>query len=378
MQLRRPGELAGATQEISDNDGLWTALYTAAQCFRYAVGGSSDAKEQAQRSVRALMRLESITGVPGFPARAISSTTEPGYENRSKGEWHESTVEPGWMWKGDTSSDELVGHFFAYYVYHELVANQQEKEQVRATCKRIMDHLLDNNFQLVDKDGKVTTWGVWTPEKLNDDPKWAVEKGLNSLEMLSFLKVAQHIVGDPRYEAAYRDLVNTHHYALNAMQAKVTDPKELNHSDDELEFLSWDPLLQLEKDPGLRGIYTAGIRRTWQVVRPEASPLWNFIYGASTGEACEAQEAVQSLRDMPLDLIKWPVRNSTRADLKYDRQPDRFRERQLLRPLPWTERPMHKWNGNPFLPDGGDGMQEEDQTVWLLPYWLGRYHRIID
>jgi hypothetical protein len=57
---------------------------------------------------------------------------------------------------------------------------------------------------------------------------------------------------------------------------------------------------------------------------------------------------------------------------------DRFQKAQLLQPLPWTERPMHKWNGNPYVLDGGSGLEEEDQTVWLLPYWLGRYHKIID
>src|SRR4030095_678711 len=37
MQLAKPGILDGAQQEISDNDGLRTALYIAAQSYRYAV-----------------------------------------------------------------------------------------------------------------------------------------------------------------------------------------------------------------------------------------------------------------------------------------------------------------------------------------------------
>jgi hypothetical protein len=52
--------------------------------------------------------------------------------------------------------------------------------------------------------------------------------------------------------------------------------------------------------------------------------------------------------------------------------------KRLQRVISWIERPMGKWDKDPFFPDGGDGRIEEDQTVWLHPYWLGRYHRIIE
>jgi hypothetical protein len=28
--------------------------------------------------------------------------------------------------------------------------------------------------------------------------------------------------------------------------------------------------------------------------------------------------------------------------------------------------------------DRGNGMREEDPTLWLLPFWMGRYHRLIE
>jgi hypothetical protein len=37
-----------------------------------------------------------------------------------------------------------------------------------------------------------------------------------------------------------------------------------------------------------------------------------------------------------------------------------------------------RWNGNPFQIDGGDGGQHElAGDEFLLPYWMGRYLRII-
>lgn len=378
MQLRAPGVLEGARQEISDNDGLWTGLYIAAQAYRYAVTKSPEARAQAARSMQALLRLESITGIPGFPARAICHVDEPGYplrSARSQPEWHPSPVEKGWVWKGDTSSDEIDGHYFAWYVFYELAATEEEKKQVRATCKRVTDHILDHNYYLVDIDGKPTTWGVWAPEKLNDDPKWWEERGLNSLEILSHLKVASHIVGEPRYAQAYQELIRKHRYALNTIEAKI--PTGVSH-DDQLAFLAYYPLLMLEKDPGLRALYLASLRRTWNYERIEENPLWNFIYGACTGEPCDVEEAVRSLREIPLDLITWKTQNSHRADLQWDPATAQRARRLLVKPLPWTERRIHKWDSNPYEPDGGSDLGEEDQTLWLLPYWLGRYHRLIE
>lgn len=377
QHLPRVGQLEGALQEISDNDGLWTAMYAAAQCFRFATTGASAAHAQAWRALEALLRLERITGLPGFPARALAHPEEAGYAERSPGEWHASHVEPGWMWKGDTSSDELDGHYFALYVAHELAADAAQKQRLQGTCRRITDHLLAHGYYLVDVDGQPTRWGVWAPERLNDDAAWAGERGLNSLEILSHLKIAHHLTGDSRYEAAYLSLVREHGYALNTLGVKVTTPGHINHSDDELAFLAYYPLLRLERDADLRAIYLAGLRRNWEFERPEACPLWNFIWGACSGEACDVEAAVVALQEMPLDLVNWPVRNSQRRDLARDPAADRFGKPQLLRPLSWLERPLHKWNGNPYLIDGGTGLEEEDQTVYLLPYWLGRYHGLI-
>ena len=44
--------------------------------------------------------------------------------------------------------------------------------------------------------------------------------------------------------------------------------------------------------------------------------------------------------------------------------------------LPPDERPTMRWNANPFVVDGGrGGRAEDDGAAFLLPYWLGRYHK---
>ena len=370
--LARPGDLSSWVHITDDNDGLWTAIYVGAEAFRCAVTQSPQARELARKSVYALMDLVNKTGIPGFPARSYVLNGElpiPG------GEWHPDAAGKG-MWKGDTSSDELDGHYFGYTVYYDLVANDQEKADLRRMVRAITDHLIQHGYYLVDVDGQPTTWGIFAPEMLNGP--WRQARGLNSLEILSHLKVAYHMTGDEKYQQAYLDLARTHHYALNTIYQKRNVPGRVNHSDDELAFLSYYPLLLYETDPDLRAIYLRSLERSWQIERPERCPLWNFIYGADTGKACDAEAAAETLREIPVDQVQWTVRNSQRKDLPHDPAYSRHGEAAATVALRADERRIMKWNDDPYaLDDNSEGRGEEAASYYLLPYWMGRYHGII-
>jgi hypothetical protein len=377
-QLRVPGDVSTNQPVSSDNDGLWTAMYVAAEAFRYKVTGDRDARENARRGMQAIVRLESITGIPGFPARSF---IKPGEDIQPKdGEWHDSR-DKQWRWKGDTSSDEIVGHYFVYPLYIELVADESEKPQLRAVVDRITSHILDNRYQLIDVDGQRTRWGWWGPDAIWEDPD---ETGLRALHMLAHLRVALYLTADAanraRFQAAYDELIDTHRYHLLTRNQKIMVPGSINHSDDELAFLSYYPLLRYEKDPRLLEVYRHSLERSWQIERPERNPLWNFIYAAGTGAGeFDREESLRTLREIPMDMIKWDVRNSHRLDVPIDPMSDRFKRRQALIVLPYDELPMSKWNGNPYnLDGGGSGRSEDDGAYFLLPYWLGRFHGLIE
>jgi hypothetical protein len=78
--LGTPGDVSTAVRTDSDNDGLWTAMYGAAQCFAYAHDGSAEAKRRADRAFRALAFLQEVTQggghapPPGFPASTSMSS----------------------------------------------------------------------------------------------------------------------------------------------------------------------------------------------------------------------------------------------------------------------------------------------------------------
>ncbi len=371
--LQTPGDLSTNKTVSSDNDGLWTQMYIAAEAFRYSVTKAADARANAKQGFEAMLRLEEITGISGFHARSIIKIGED--IQPKDGEWHD-TADGKWRWKGDTSSDEIVGHYFGYAIYYDLVADAAEKEKIRGVVRRMTNHILDNNYQLIDTDGKRTRWGWWGPDAIWEDPD---ELGLRALHILAHLRTAFHITGDARFKAAYDELISKHRYHLLTRNQKINYPGRVNHSDDELAFLSYYPLLIYETDPKLREVYLDSLERAWQVERPERNPLWNFIYAAgSRAKEFDHAESLRTLQEIPMDQIEWTVTNSHRLDVPRDLLADRFAKPQSLIVLPYDELPMTKWNGNPYRLDGGNGgRSEDDGAYFLLPYWMGRYHKLI-
>ena len=395
IHMQAPGKVeSGRVQSSNDNDGLWTSMYIAAEAFRYGTTRDQTAKRNARRSLEALMFLERISGIPGFVARSIIPIDED--PKRYGGEWHRS-ADNCWWWKGDTSSDEVDGHYFAYSIYYDVAANDDEKQEIRQYVAHITDHILDHGLYYVGPPGKPTTWGVWAPEKLNHDLRRFGDRGLNSLEILSFLKVAEHIVGKPRYSQMIKELIEKHSYHINTVGQKQVWPAErINHSDDELAFLAYYPLLVHERDPDLRAVYLASIRRSWLIERPERSPFFNLIYGAALQASdwtdpskrpepamvepaeYDRDECLEWFRDVPADTIHWTVTNSARGDVTISGL-NRFRRPRGQSVLPVFERHVMRWNGDPYMLDGGsDGRGRDDGAAILLPYWMGRWHRLIE
>ncbi len=369
--LTRPGDLSSSRPLDNDNDGLWTAIYAAAECFRYRVTHSPEALANARKSIGAILFLEEVAGRRGFPARSFICKGDPMPQG---GEWH-WTDDARYYWKGDTSSDEIVGHFFIFSIAWDLLPDPELRQRIRATAKRIMDHILDHGCTLVDVDGKPTTWGWWSPEILANKPD---ERALNSLELLSFLKTAAHITGDQRYEAEYRKAAMEWKYA--DWITRVNEfREELNYSDEELAMLPLYCVFRYERDPQLLAAYRKALDEWWKNIQREANPLWTFIYltGQPQGQV-DLPAAVWTLYRMPMDTIQWTVRNSHRADIRWATTDDRFGRREALDLLPPDERPVMRWNANPFIVEGGnDGREEDDGAAFLLPYWLGRYHKFL-
>ena len=375
-KLAVPGDLTSSHSENEDNDGLWTACYLAAQCYRYAATKDPDAREKAIRTFEALERLETVTGISGYPARSYAAAGDKVIPSRSPHpkQWHRSPDEK-WQWLDDTSSDEITGHIYTLSLFCELVADETQKQRVKDLIDRIVSHIVDHDFHLIDYDGKPTRWGIWHPDSLNHSPNWMYERGLNSLQILSFLKTAYHFTGKLKYETAYRTLVNKHGYARNAVQAKMYGPFETSHSDDILNFFPYYGLLKYSHNDPNHPLFVKSMERTWKIVQGDRMPVWNVIASSLLGRDCNLDIARKELQLYPLDLIDWTMENSHRWDIQADSMVDRFGKTQAVYPIRTPESGVSRWNTNPKqLNVGNSGKTEETGTWFLAAYWMGRYY----
>jgi len=426
VRLKHPGDKSEWTQHDTDNDGLWTAMYGAGECFAYAATHDPAAKKRADAAFEALWFLRVVTeggehpAPAGFAARTVlpADSPDPNKSHTADFDRHRQQTEDRlwkvlaprwpksadgkWYWKSDTSSDELDGHFFFYGVYYDLAATtEEEKRRVREQVAAIADHLIDHGFRLIDYDGKPTRWGIFDPADLNRSPDWLEERGLNSLSILSYLKVAEHVTGDAKYGDAARKLIEEHAYDQNVLIPKTNaGPGSGNQSDDEMAFMDFYHLIRYETDPKLREKYALAFSNYWTMERPELNPLFNFMYAATnTGEIFRDSfglrelsprgdwmgESMDTLRRYPLDRVNWRLTNSHRKDIvplpEYARddnsRPRGYRNNGKV--LPIDERFVDKWNHDPWeLEEGGDGTDLADGASFLLPYYMGLFHKFIE
>ena len=425
--LQRIADRSSTNPQDSDNDGLWTAMYGAGECFAVGATGNPTNRARARKAFEALRFLQKVTqGGPhapprGFVARTVRPSEWPdpnvGQEEGDRAtqkhdalwksyapRWPKS-ADGKWYWKSDTSSDELDGHYFFYPLYYDLCADSPaEKERVREVVRDLTDHLIDHQFTLTDHDGQPTRWGRFGPQVLNQDPMWWSERGLNSLSMLTYLAVAAHVTGDPKYNAASRQLIDQHGYAHNAMYPKVQHgPGSGNQSDDEMAFMCYYSLLRYSTDEPLKALIRYSYYRYWVNEFPELNPFFNFAYAAhNLGKTATNpfgtfsltpwngwhEDSVAALQGFPLDRLNWSHQNQHRLDLQFlwpqgssDIYDARHRERGHRmngKVLPVENRHFNHWNTDPWeLNYRGSGNELASGTVFLLPYYLGMYHGFI-
>jgi len=395
--LNIPGDTTSWAPEDDDNDGEFTGNYLAMESFRYAVTHSEDARIKAGKAFRFLKQLQEVTGGDGFFARTIVPAQWGDHvhdgnmlytdQQRAEKEVEDPRYKPvedrwklsadgKWRWKRDASSDEWCGHMLGYFFYYQLVADDREKEIVRRHVATLVNHLIAHNFYMVDIDGTHTHWAVWSPESLNRDPEWAQDRAQNSMELLSFLKLAGYMTGDTIYEHHYRRLINEEHYLDNMANITRQDPAWFIYFDVTMQAYFLPILLHCEKDPALLDFYRRYADEWMEKRKYDHNPLLNFLYSYARGIKTDSAASLDFLTDTPLDLIDWHIDHTQREDVHIVHNPV-LDEWQVDELPPASIRQVVRWDKNPWGASGGEPNMEREPVFWLLPYWMGRYLQLI-
>lgn len=384
------GDLSTGYTEDSDNDGLWTSMYLGGEIFRYAVTKDPEALQNTRESMDAMERLYTVNPVAGFPARSFERSGHIKELNDVE-RWQHSP-ETEWDWKSTTSSDEVIGHIFAFGAAAELIDDPKIKKQAIMLIDTVMSHILKNDMYLIDFDGKPTMWGKWHPDYVNSFPTNVGDRKLNSSNIVAMLQTAYHFTKKEKYRTKAFELMNKHGYFENMMRpmsliGKAADDADehakhmsdgWNHSDDEMYFVGYWGLYRYAFNDTLKAQYKKQIIDHWQAERPEKEGAWNIFTALTGTKEFDLNEAVWYLQEHPVDLIDWVIKNSHRKDI--EKLEPNFRKQTTKEVLPPDERPIQRHNGNTFNLDrnGGNGASEHSAgDIWLLPYWLGRYLGVI-
>ncbi len=368
-----------------ENNCVWTAMYLAAQSWKYAVTRDPQAKTQADQSAEALFFLHDMVPQPGICARGWKYNQESSWDEdffwkigpmsgrAGHEEWHNQGNR---RWVGDFSTDQLCDMFFGLCVYADVAADEQQQRRVGEQLALIANRVIDWSMRIVDVDGQPTTWGNMCP--------YVLEQELKALVALAMLKGAFRWSGDARLEETHRWLCDDHQYDRLAGQADPEpDPYLNNHSDDHMAAASFYVVLSYDDSKKRIEIYRQGFKRIAKRTQLEGNAMVSILYHHLCGVDFSDDLAIQTLRDFSTDTTMRETLGSVGGDIDTSRAwIDYLRWTQYPLPVPQWKRPRkeYEWAGNPYRIDGHYGMgggalgeSSVSGADYLFAYWLGRF-----
>jgi len=364
--------------------GVWTGRYLAGVAYQYAVTKDPAVRKHGGDLLVGLRRLQEVTGKPGLLARGYVKGHGPveGFE-RGGGDsahWHQGQgAFADYRFYSDVSVDNFNAVLFGYALYFDLAADAEQKKMIAFDVDRLMTHLLDNHYRIIDLSGKVTQYGhVGVDPDPSRDSYYA--NGGDS-ELRRYITGTEWHPGLRASLMALPDLLIAYHVAANPEPAADTRPysperiARVNHSSEGQAYEALFNLIRYENDPKLLAIYDKWVSDLWDLNWMEGNPLYTFMTVALIPQKWEpvrpgvanaawmklphAEESMQlsieTLHRYPVDRVLRPVMNSIRSDIELSPFPDRGNGKQAAKPVPIDQRPLdneYAWKGNPYAVDG--------------------------
>ncbi len=360
------------------------------------------------------------------------------------------------FYKGDTSSDEIIGHVFLYQLAYDILGPEDPElaALIANTMNKFAQHLVDNSYNMVDGSGQPTTWAKFSRTYFHNGQVLGGAP-LNAMVLLTVFKVAAHVTGYQKWEDEYRMAAFDEQYQYaeimtqeleryqlsileyvnsvtpilgrilrHAVGTKLFDSIYkliLNHSDEEMAMLGFYTLFQLEDDEELLKYYREALDDWWFSMQNSENPLWYYVYQLAYPEEEKTdaygnsliETASWSLSRHPMDLRRFLATNENRDDVyeldlddvgiggtnEISFDPNAYTPKfwdsnsKILRIVGMVfgltkleqtvaapdERAFHKYNGSSYdLDDAHNPGEMEGSTTYSLPYWMGRYHGMLE
>ncbi len=418
----------------SDNDGSFTAGFAVGEILRYAhlkkVKGADDpetiaAKKSATKVVEGcLLLLHVHFRGNGFVARTYHTPDEPvpddgiffrikgdkaycvettdsvnknivGLEVDASGEVPERLArlytdlgftKEGIVYKADTSSDEITHHFLTIYFAHEYLGcdDPELDELIISSTKGLMNHIIDNGYNLIDYTGKPTTWAKWSESYFNEDFGY-VDACLNASELLAYHLVTMHVTGEQgKWRESYDYLVKERGYAdlgakhfdrlyLASLSMNFDYVEDIMYGDHNLAVSSFLLLCLLEKDEELLEKYRNGFRSWRTSLEREHNPGYDIPFMLACPDDYVDLDALATwFYRTNASRLSSGVSLKSRHDIPVKKLRMGTEEISLL--LPPDERFISKYDRNPLDrrdEDSGGVYCIESCYVYTFAYWIG-------
>ncbi len=362
-----PDEQTATWQDVEvwhsgENDGLWSALYLAAEAFRYGATRDPEALEVIRLMLEGELDRMAITGVSGVFTRqyippgvaGIACTGDlaryvPDVE-KDDNQWvrvsDAGCVEvvdgqslswvttehcgldayAGWCWLDNVSQDEYAGHMFALGALYKLVDDPDIQATVRDLLGQVGRMLVETRLEIHDWDGRPVEHGRLYAMALDNFP------GFNAAMALDYVQMAAEATGDAELRAFYDDCLLQKSGWLDCIQRPIENPRPYtehlsnsglyvgadsclsNWNNISMHFASLHNLIWFERDPAVRADYQHHLQHeafdppdTPRPVAGQHNTWFDFIYASqkalgpdSDGPAYDAvADGVCMLRQFP-------------------------------------------------------------------------------
>jgi hypothetical protein len=184
------------------------------------------------------------------------------------------------------------------------------------------------------------------------------------------------MTGDEKYQQQYLRFINKEHYLENMSALTQQNPAWFVYYDVMMQSYLYPVLIRCEKDPVLKAWYEQHMDHWMDGRRKDKNPQINFFYCYARNKKQELAASADFLRDTPLDLVNWTIDHTKREDVRLVHAPvlDELEVQDLP---PASIRSTVRWDKNPWAAVNGSPDIEREPVFWLLPYWMGRYLKMI-